>query len=46
MSSSLDEGLDYAKTHPLSAIAFEVKCDIGKCKTLVAGDPIMKSWYA
>jgi len=44
MSSSLEKALDYAKSHPFCGIVFEVECDLGRCKTLVPNDPMMKSW--
>ena len=36
--------MDYARTKPAEGIIFELRIDLGKCKTLEKDDPMMKTW--
>ena len=36
--------MDYAKGNPAGGIIFELRADLGRCKTLAAGDSLMKTW--
>jgi len=36
--------MDYAKKKPAGGIIFELRVDLGNCKTLEKDDPMMKTW--
>jgi len=43
-TTTLEKAMDYAKGNPASGIIFELRADLGRCKTLAAGDALMKTW--
>ena len=47
-TTTLEKAMDYAKglrtRNPAGGIIFELQADLGRCKTLAAGDAMMKTW--
>ena len=43
-TTTLDKAMNYAKKKPASGIIFELRIDLGNCKTLEKDDPMMKTW--
>ena len=43
-TTTLEKAMDYAKTKPAKGIIFQLRIDLGSCKKLQRGDPMMKSW--
>jgi len=42
--TTVEKAMDYAKGDPAGGIIFELRADLGRCKTLAAGDALMKTW--
>ena len=45
-TTSLEKALHYAKQHPHHGVIFELEVDLGQCKELQQGDPMMKTWQS
>ena len=43
-TTTLKKAMKYTKKKPLGGIIFELRTNLGNCKTLVAGDTMMKTW--
>lgn len=43
-TTTLEKAMDYAKGKPAGGIIFELRVDLGRCKTLAANDDLMKTW--
>ena len=43
-TTTLAKALHYANTRPARGIIFELEIDLGRCKTLKPGDPMIKTW--
>ena len=44
-TATLEKAMNYAKPKPHSGAIFKLRVDLGKCKELVANDPMMKTWH-
>jgi len=42
--TTLEKAMEYAKGNPAGGIIFEMRADLGRCKTLAASDAVMKTW--
>jgi hypothetical protein len=40
----LEKALDYSKSLQCGGVVLMLKCDLGKCKLLLTGDAMMKTW--
>jgi hypothetical protein len=45
-STTLEKALHYAKQHPHHGVIFELEVDLGRCKELKQGDPMMTTWQS
>ena len=45
-TTTLEKALHYAKQHPQLGVIFELEVDLGRCKELNQGDPMMKTWQS
>ena len=43
-TTTLEKAMHYAKRKAAQGIIFELRIDLGRCKTLQKDDPMMKSW--
>ena len=43
-TTTLKKAMDYAEGKEAGGIIFELQADLGRCKTLAAGDAMMKTW--
>jgi hypothetical protein len=45
-TTTLEKALFYAKQHPHKGVIFELEIDLGRCKILKQGDPMMTTWQS
>jgi hypothetical protein len=45
-TTTMDKALHYAKQHPQQGVLFELEVDLGRCKVLKQGDPMMQTWQS
>jgi hypothetical protein len=45
ITSTLEKAMNYAKPNPHAGVIFQLRVHLGKCKQVVRGDPLMRTWY-